>query len=704
MSRDEDKLIRQLSLLSFLLSRARPFSAREIRESVEGYYGMSDDTFARRFYGDRADLEKIGIEVRSLGGAESADAQMYCLPEEDYRLPSLEFTPAERHSLALALATLDGRFAYARPLRLALTAISRGQPDPLRDELEQLPVALAADEDARTAGRQLARLEQAAARGKTVAFAYPSTSGITEQRTFDPYSLFLIQGRWYAVGFDHARQAMRTFRVAKIEGVVRFTTEKTRDFTVPSDYDPALYRARPPWLIGPLQGTALIKVDEDLSWWASRLEPHVRNVGTDQEGCTLFEAPYVDEEILLSWVVGLGGCGELVGPAELRSRLRARIEKVRAAHGGPGASPGTTEDAPPPAGEASRGSSKPRRERPAAPPAVSDPIAPEHLARTLSLLQYLVAEERPETVTWQALHDDLGLSREEVTADLALLNLVNFGGGTYALWTEADDEGVKVTRDVMADTFVHPARLSPLMARALLLAIDLLGDALGLEGAESLASVRHKIEHVIGGHLADTRVLVDDVIPAAHDVMTVLNDGIRHRKVVAIDYFTPSRGELASRTIEPYLLFRSRDGWYVEAYCLRAGAQRTFRVELIRAAHATEDVFTPRDDVDLSLRLSGMAFSPGSATSWASIRFAPRWHTYLEDRGLEFESLGDGLLSARVPYLDERWMAREVLRFLGGAVLDAPETVRARIRELAASLAARYAQEPPDPTQERPSA
>ena len=31
MSRDEDKLIRQLSLLSFLLSRQRPFTAREVQ-------------------------------------------------------------------------------------------------------------------------------------------------------------------------------------------------------------------------------------------------------------------------------------------------------------------------------------------------------------------------------------------------------------------------------------------------------------------------------------------------------------------------------------------------------------------------------------------------------------------------------------------------------------------------------------------------
>ena len=82
MSRDEDKLIRQLSLLSFLLSRPRSFTAREIQESVEGYADMTDDTFARRFHGDRADLAKIGIEVRVLGSAETAEtdeAQLYFL-------------------------------------------------------------------------------------------------------------------------------------------------------------------------------------------------------------------------------------------------------------------------------------------------------------------------------------------------------------------------------------------------------------------------------------------------------------------------------------------------------------------------------------------------------------------------------------------------------------------------------------------------
>ena len=186
MSRDEDKLIRQLSLLSYLLSQPRPFTAREIQDSVEGYWDMSDETFARRFHGDRADLAKVGIEIHSAPQGDVADSQVYFLPEEEYRLPTVEFTPAERRSLAVALAALDGRFAYARPLRLALTAISHGLPEPIRDELEHLPVAMAPDEDARRAGKQLARLEDAVSRGKTVCFPYPSSDGAGGGPTLGP--------------------------------------------------------------------------------------------------------------------------------------------------------------------------------------------------------------------------------------------------------------------------------------------------------------------------------------------------------------------------------------------------------------------------------------------------------------------------------------------------------------------------------------
>ena len=63
MAKDTEKLIRQLSLISFLMAHGRPVSALEIKREVEGYSDMNDDAFARRFYADRAELESLGITL-----------------------------------------------------------------------------------------------------------------------------------------------------------------------------------------------------------------------------------------------------------------------------------------------------------------------------------------------------------------------------------------------------------------------------------------------------------------------------------------------------------------------------------------------------------------------------------------------------------------------------------------------------------------
>jgi len=646
---------------------------------VEGYAEMTDETFARRFHGDRADLAKVGIEITCPLGDDVDDAQVYVLSDKDFHLPEVEFTAAELRALSVALAALDGRFPYARPLRLALTAVSHGDLDPVHEEIEHLPIAFAPDEDARRSGKQLARLEDAVTRGKSVSFAYPDRDGTPARRALDPYSLFLIQGHWYVVGADHSRQAIRTFRVGRIRGAVKFLTEKTRDFTPPPDYDPAEYRARPPWAIGPVRGRAVLRVGDDLAWWVARLEPHVSRSLDDDEGCVSFSIPYSDEEVLLSWVAGLGGCAELLAPDGLRERMRDGLAKVVAAHAGP-----PLQDPP-------VFPRRPQRDRRGTSAEVTPGlIRPEHLARAISLLNYLTDERRPEVVPWRTLADDLGLSRAEIESDIALLNLVNFGGGTYALYAEAADEGVLITREVMADAFARPARLSPLMARALLLALDLLGDTVALEGMGSLASVRAKVLSLVGESPPADVIMVDDVLPPDHEVLQALNQSIRDRRVVSLEYFTTSREELTKRQVEPYLLFHSSDGWYLEAFCLKAQAQRTFKLDRIRSAQLADAVFAPRPEVDLGPRRAGRGFASEGEADQAFVRFQPRWRTFLEESGLEHAVDSDGTVLVCMPYLDERWLAREVVRFLGDAVAESPSAARGLTAETAATLAARY--------------
>src|SRR5258708_16001488 len=142
MAKDTEKLIRQLSLISYLMAERRPVTAPEIRRDVEGYSVMNEDAFARRFYADRSELESLGIVLtveKPVDGL--VEQENYSLPPENFHLPAIEFTDHDLAALGTALQLLDGEFAYAEPLRLALQQISWGRPSPLSAP-EQHTVAL----------------------------------------------------------------------------------------------------------------------------------------------------------------------------------------------------------------------------------------------------------------------------------------------------------------------------------------------------------------------------------------------------------------------------------------------------------------------------------------------------------------------------------------------------------------------------------
>src|SRR5436190_2194793 len=115
MAKDTEKLIRQLSLISYLMAERRPVTALEIRRDVEGYSGMNEDAFARRFYADRAELESLGIHLtvdKPIDGV--AEQENYSLRPENFHLPAIAFTDAERAALRVfRLSRIRGKVAYA---------------------------------------------------------------------------------------------------------------------------------------------------------------------------------------------------------------------------------------------------------------------------------------------------------------------------------------------------------------------------------------------------------------------------------------------------------------------------------------------------------------------------------------------------------------------------------------------------------------
>jgi proteasome accessory factor BC len=348
MPKDDEKLIRQLSLVSFLLNRSRPATTREIQTAVEGYDGMSDAAFTRRFFQDRQDLLSAGIGIITVPDVRDESGEAYYLPEENYYLPDLDFTQEELSSLRVALALLHGRFAYERPLLLALACLTHGRPAPGDPEGDGIAVAVGPEIETDGTLAALARVDEAARRGKTLRFEYHSMHrDMVSVRTVDPYCLIRSAGHWYTVGRDHGSDSVRMFRLSRIHGPLAFTGKNARDFHVPPGFSARDYTARPRWLLAEAVGQARFRVSEDLAWWIERSYPRVRRIEKDPalreceaDGWAYFSTDYSDADALLGWIIGLGGRAELLDPPLLRALLLDRLDRIWCSHCTPSAIPG----------------------------------------------------------------------------------------------------------------------------------------------------------------------------------------------------------------------------------------------------------------------------------------------------------------------------------------------------------------------------
>ena len=279
MAKDTEKLIRQLSLISYLMAQGRPTSALEIKREVEGYSDMNDDAFARRFYADRAELESLGITLQvekpgeSLQGYES---ELYSLPPENYYLPEIQFGDDELAALQTALQLLDGEFAYAEPLRLALQQVSWGRPSPLTaPEHSSVEVRMTAKADGAEVSQRLSKIETAISRRKTIEFTYYTIERDSqEKRKVDPYHLVYRGGQFYLIGHSHERDAVRVFRLSRIRGKVSYSSKAEHDFSRPEDFDHRWYATRTDWQLGEAEGTARIWLSSRVDWLIERHYGH----------------------------------------------------------------------------------------------------------------------------------------------------------------------------------------------------------------------------------------------------------------------------------------------------------------------------------------------------------------------------------------------------------------------------------------------
>ena len=184
----------------------------------------------------------------------------------------------------------------------------------------------------RDLSQRLSKIETAISRRKTIEFTYYTMErGETEKRKVDPYHLVFRGGQFYLIGHSHERDAVRVFRLSRIQGKVGYASKAEHDFSPPEDFDRRDYGSRADWQLGEIRGTAKIFIRERIAWLIERdfgaygeLRAAKKSDGAPGKG-SVFETDYASPRELIAWVLRWRQNAQVLAPDDLREEAESRL-------------------------------------------------------------------------------------------------------------------------------------------------------------------------------------------------------------------------------------------------------------------------------------------------------------------------------------------------------------------------------------------
>ena len=315
---------------------------------------------------------------------------------------------------------------------------------------------------------------------------------------------------------------------------------------------------------------------------------------------------------------------------------------------------------------------------------MSAPGAADRVHRLLSLIPWL-EQNHPSGADIGEVATMYGYPPADLVRDLTdVVNFVSADPYQSFLLFEVlvTEDRIRVERN---DLLGKPMRMDPADLAALVAA----GRAVAaLLDDDELGPLERAVAKLAGARGSEAEAVQIRLAGGDEPVLQVIREGIGTGRCIDIDYYSYGRDVETSRVVEPHRCLY--DGfWYLMAHCRLAEAPRVFRLDRVRSAELTDEVFQPPDDVaeamdgipvDGSLPEVTLLLDPG--VRWVVDQYP---HT-----GLDSEP--DGRLRVTLPVTAARWLERLLLR-LGPAaeVVVAPPGLGTDLRAAAARrVLARY--------------
>jgi predicted DNA-binding transcriptional regulator YafY len=313
----------------------------------------------------------------------------------------------------------------------------------------------------------------------------------------------------------------------------------------------------------------------------------------------------------------------------------------------------------------------------------------ERLQRLLALVPYVVSRK---VVGLAETADAFGVSERELVDDLNLLWCVELRAPDPYCPIDLSYEGGEIVVS-QAESMGRPLRLAVDEASALLVALRMLAELPGPQDRSAMSRLIAKLEAAAGEAAsvsAQLAAVVDLHGDGTEGLAAQINAAIAAGRRVHLRYYAHRRDEATERDVDPMRLLVVEGRPYLEGWCLRAEAMRTFRLDRVLALTVLDQPSSPPPEatpVDLDQGL--FRPSPDDVSVVLELSAEGRW--VAENYPCESVSdLPDGRLRVVLRTPDTGWVRQLALQ-LGeeGRVISPPELVT-EIRDAATAALANY--------------
>ena len=211
------KVERLMNLVIALLSTRNYLPAERIRKTVLGYADCpTDEAFSRMFERDKNELRDLGIPLETGRVSRLDSTEGYRITRDAYALPDIELTADEAAAVAVAVQLWQSpeliTATQGALLKLRAAGVDVDTPD-ISVSIESASALPGIRGSESVLGILLSAIDS----GQAVQFQHRSSRVEPySTRTVEPWGVVTDRGRWYLVGKDRDRDAVRTFRVSRI--------------------------------------------------------------------------------------------------------------------------------------------------------------------------------------------------------------------------------------------------------------------------------------------------------------------------------------------------------------------------------------------------------------------------------------------------------------------------------------------------------